>query len=68
MAYNLGDIVALRGRADPLGVITKLKGSTAYVLWWPTSKKPQHKTFCDAERLIVMQSSQVKRGRPKKKK
>ena len=68
MAYNLGDIVALRGRADPLGVITKLNGSTAHVLWWPTSKKPQHKTFCDVERLLVMQSSQKKRGRPKKKK
>jgi len=66
--YHLGDIVALRGRADPLGVITKLNGSTAHVLWWPTSKKPQHKTFCAVDRLIVMQTSQVKRGRPKKKK
>jgi hypothetical protein len=68
MKYNIRDLVTLRGRPDPLGFITKLKGSTAFVLWWPTSKKPQHKTFCDVERLIVMQSSQVKRGRPRKKK
>ena len=68
MTYNLGDMVHLRGRKDPFGVITKLYGSTAHVLWWPTSKKAQHKTFCDVERLLVVQSSEVKRGRPKKKK
>ena len=66
--YNLGDLVALRGRSDPLGIITKLDGLTAHVLWWPTAKTPQHKTFCDANHLVVMQPSQVKRGRPKKKK
>lgn len=64
--YHLGDLVALRHRPDPLGIITKLRDDIAYVLWWPTSSVPQRKTFCDVNRLVVMQSSQKKRGRPKK--
>ena len=57
----------MRDRPDPLGVITKLTNKgVAHVLWWPTSNVPQRKTFCDVNRLVVMQSSQKKRGRPKK--
>lgn len=66
---RVGDLVALKGRPKPLGFITKLNGAeTAHVLWFPTSKAPQRKTFCDPARLVVVQSSEVKRGRPKKKK
>jgi len=65
--FYRSDIVILKGRAEPKGVITKLNDNMAHVLWWPTSKKPQHKTFVEVSRLEVIQSSKVKRGRPKKK-
>ena len=66
---RVGDLVALKGRPEPMGFVTKLNGpSMAHVLWFPTSRVPQHKTFCEPSRLVVMQSSEVKRGRPKKKK
>lgn len=68
MTCNIADLVALRGRDDPLGVITKLNGSTAHVLWWTTSEKPQYKSYCSVDDLIIVQPAQVKRGRPKKKK
>ena len=66
---RVGDLVALKGRSEPYGFITKLNGAEiAHVLWFPTSKTPQRKTFCDPARLVIIQSSEVKRGRPKKKK
>ena len=66
MKFNRADIVALKGRPEPLGVITKLHEGYAFVLWWPTSDKPQHKTFLKPSRLELVQSSQKKRGRPPK--
>ena len=66
---RIGDLVALKGRSEPLGFITKLHGAEmAYVMWFPTSKTPQRKTYCDPAMLVVVQSSEVKRGRPRKKK
>lgn len=66
MKFNKADIVALKGRPEPLGVITKFHEGYAWVTWWPTSKKPQHRTFLKPSRLELVQSSQKKRGRPPK--
>ena len=66
MKFNKADIVVLKGRSEPLGVITKFYKDYAFVLWWPTSNKPQHTTFLKPDRLELIQSSQKKRGRPPK--
>ena len=63
-----GDLVILKGRDEPKGLVIKIIDSTVHVLWWPTSSQPQIKTFCAADRLAVVQSAQKKLGRPKKEK
>jgi hypothetical protein len=66
MKFNKADIVMLKGRPEPLGVITKFYKKYIFVLWWPTSTEAQHKTFLKPDRLELIESSQKKRGRPPK--
>ena len=66
MKFNKADVVILKGRPEPMGVITKFYEDYVFVTWWPTSRKPQHRTFLKPDRLELIQSSQKKRGRPPK--
>ena len=64
-----GDIVAIKGKPERKGVLRKFfkhEGIiNAVVMWWPTSKKPQHSSYLDFDLLETVQPRE-KRGRPKK--